>query len=542
MLLTFSGRIEAVDGSERRVISGMIAPYGEIGNTSAGKVVFSPGSISAADTNKVKLLMSHDSSKPVGRMMSMQSNNEGLYASFRISESTRGNDAILLAQEKLMDGLSVGVEVIASKPVDDYLLVTAAKLREVSLVETAAFTSAAVQKIAAQAEAVAQLEAMTSTKTVHTVIHTIETETESEEAVTTAPEPTETPVEATAAQSVEAARAIIRPSVMNSQSVRSPIKTNADYLHHVIQAKLNPSSESALYIAAADASKTGFILNAADDSFTTNPAFSPTQFMPNVVQVNIGERPVIDACGGTRAIPAAGMTISIPKITTNGTVATTAEGAGPSETGITSAYVSGTVVKLAGSQKWSVELMDRGDPSFAAILMDNMTRSYRKATEQATIAAIVAGGTQATGTAATAAGITSFISTESAAAYLATGETVAAYTAGVGQWSLLQSSLDTTGRPIFSAGQPMNSGGSALATTLFGNVQGIPLSVSANMVSTVIDESAFLIVPSAIELFESSQLMLSVNIPASGEIEAMIYGYFCPIVTLAGGLRRFNLT
>ena len=542
MLLTFSGRIEAVDGSERRVISGMIAPYGEVGNTSAGKVVFSPGSISAADTNKVKLLMSHDSSKPVGRMMSMQSNNEGLYASFRISESTRGNDAILLAQEKLMDGLSVGVEVIASKPVDDYLLVTAAKLREVSLVETAAFTSAAVQKIAAQAEAVAQLEAMTSTKTVHTVIHTIETETESEEAVTTAPEPTETPVEATAAQSVEAARAIIRPSVMNSQSVRSPIKTNADYLHHVIQAKLNPSSESALYIAAADASKTGFILNAADDSFTTNPAFSPTQFMPNVVQVNIGERPVIDACGGTRAIPAAGMTISIPKITTNGTVATTAEGAGPSETGITSAYVSGTVVKLAGLQRWSVELQDRSDPSFAAILMDNMTRSYRKATEQATIAAIVAGGTQATGTAATAAGITSFISTESAAAYLATGETVAAYTAGVGQWSLLQSSLDTTGRPIFSAGQPMNSGGSALATTLFGNVQGIPLSVSANMVSTVIDESAFLIVPSAIELFESSQLMLSVNIPASGEIEAMIYGYFCPIVTLAGGLRRFNLT
>jgi len=542
MLLTFSGRIEAVDGSERRVISGMIAPYGEIGNTSAGKVVFSPGSISAADTNKVKLLMSHDSSKPVGRMMSMQSNNKGLYASFKISESTRGNDAILLAQEQLMDGLSVGVEVIASKPVDDYLLVTAAKLREVSLVETAAFTSAAVQKIAAQAEAVAQLEAMTSTKTVHTVIHTIETETESEEAVTTAPEPTDTPVEATAAQSVEAARAIIRPSVMNSQSVRSPIKTNADYLHHVIQAKLNPSSESALYIAAADASKTGFILNAAADSFQNNPAFSPTQFMPNVVQVNIGERPVIDACGGTRAIPAAGMTISIPKITTNGTVATTAEGAGPSETGITSAYVSGTVVKLAGLQRWSVELQDRSDPSFAAILMDNMTRSYRKATEQATIAAIVAGGTQATGTAATAAGITSFISTESAAAYLATGETVAAYTAGVGQWSLLQSSLDTTGRPIFSAGQPMNSGGSALATTLFGNVQGIPLSVSANMVSTVIDESAFLIVPSAIELFESSQLMLSVNIPASGEIEAMIYGYFCPIVTLAGGLRRFNLT
>jgi len=49
-------------------------------------------------------------------------------------------------------------------------------------------------------------------------------------------------------------------------------------------------------------------------------------------------------------------------------------------------------------------------------------------------------------------------------------------------------------------------------------------------------------VPSAIEIFESSQLMLEVNVPSSGEIEAMIYGYFCPIVTIAGGLRRFNLT
>jgi HK97 family phage major capsid protein len=313
-------------------------------------------------------------------------------------------------------------------------------------------------------------------------------------------------------------------------------------LHHAINAKLNPTSESALWVAAADDAKAKFMITAADDSFTTNPAFNPVQYMSNTVQVNIGSRPVIDACGGTRAIPAAGMTISVPKITTNGTVATTAEAGAPSETGIVSSYVNGTVVKLAGLQRWSVELQERSDPSFAQIMLDNMTRSYRKATEQAVIAAITAGGTQATATAATAAGIQSFVATESAAAYLATGDTVGAYTAGVGQWSLLQNSVDTAGRPIFNAGQPQNSGGSAEATTLFGNVLGVPLSVSSNMVSTVIDESAFLIVPSAIEIFESSQLMLQTNVPASGEIEAMIYGYFCPIVTIAGGLRRFNLT
>ena len=94
MILTFSGVVQAVDSGERRVIAGKIAPYGEIGNTSAGKVMFSKGSITAANPDKIKLLMSHDNTRPVGRMISMQSAEDGLYASFKISASTRGNAAI----------------------------------------------------------------------------------------------------------------------------------------------------------------------------------------------------------------------------------------------------------------------------------------------------------------------------------------------------------------------------------------------------------------------------------------------------------------
>ena len=62
MILTFSGNVEAVDSGERRTISGKIAPYGEVGNTSAGRVVFAKGSIVAANPDKIKLLMSHDNS------------------------------------------------------------------------------------------------------------------------------------------------------------------------------------------------------------------------------------------------------------------------------------------------------------------------------------------------------------------------------------------------------------------------------------------------------------------------------------------------
>jgi HK97 family phage prohead protease len=154
MLLTFSGNIEAVDNGDRRTISGKIAPYGEVGATSAGRVVFAENSITVPEPSKVKLLMQHDNSKPVGRMQSVTSNKTGLYASFKVSASTRGSDAILLAQEQLMDGLSVGVEVDDSRQEKDYLLVTAATLKEVSLVESAAFPSAAVLKIAAKENAV----------------------------------------------------------------------------------------------------------------------------------------------------------------------------------------------------------------------------------------------------------------------------------------------------------------------------------------------------------------------------------------------------
>jgi phage head maturation protease len=67
MILTFSANITAADEAGR-MISGKIAPYGEVGYTSAGKVVFKEGSIKIADAAKVKLLMSHDNSKVVGRM------------------------------------------------------------------------------------------------------------------------------------------------------------------------------------------------------------------------------------------------------------------------------------------------------------------------------------------------------------------------------------------------------------------------------------------------------------------------------------------
>jgi hypothetical protein len=432
----------------------------------------------------------------------------------------QGQDALVLAAEDLISGMSVGVEVIKSQQKKDYIYVTKAQLKEVSLVESPAFAEAQVTKVAAsEGEADA----------------TNQPTTESEAQVDNTTEPTATPVVETTP--VEAARPTISASFYTEP--RSPIKTQAQYLEHSIKAKLgNQDSNEWVLHAEAKAAK---MLTAADDDFSTNPAFSPTIFSPTVIDTLIGSRPTIDAIG-VRAIPASGMTISHPKITTSGTVADTNEGAGPSETGIVSSYVNATVNKFAGMQRYSVELLERSSPAFFQAMLENMTRAYNKATDAAVIAELTSGGTQATAVAATSAGIISYVSTEAPAAYLATGELASAYIAGTSQWSLLLGATDSTGRPIYNAANPMNNAGQANPTSLRGNVLGLNLYVDPNAVSTTIDESAFIVVPSSVIVYESPILRLSTNVVTSGEIETMIYGYLATKVLVAGGVRRFNLT
>jgi len=518
--LTFNTTVESSD-AQRRIIAGKIVPFGEIGNTSAGQVVFEKGSISYNTGGKIKLLLEHNAKDPIGMMQSASEDASGIYASFKVAPTTKGNDALIEASE-LRDGLSVGVIVDAAEPRNGILYVTKASLREVSLVQAAAFSSAAVQSVAASE---ATPEPVEETPTQPTE--------ESEASVENA-----TPATEVEAQKVEASQPSHTP--VAHTEVRSPIKTKSQYLQHSIYARLG-NDDSQQYIRAADAFAKK-AMNFADDSFTTNPAFSPVQYVPTVVDSSIGSRPTIDACGGTRVMPASGMTISHPKITTNGSVALTAEGAGPSETGIVSSYVNATVTKYAGLQRYSQELLLRADPSFFDAMLENMTRAYNRATDSAVIAAITAGGTQATATAASSAGIISFVSTEAPAAYSATGDVATAYVAGTSQWSLLMSSVDTTGRPIYNAGTPQNEAGRATPTSLRGNVLGLDLYVDANMVNTTIDESAFIIVPSAIAIYESPVLQLSTNVPTSGEIETELFGFLATAVLVSGGLRRFNLT
>ncbi len=542
MLLTFNQEIQAAD-TERRIVSGLIAPYGEIGYTSAGAVVFERGSIAIPDPTKIKLLSQHQQDKPVGRAISFSDSTEGVYGSFKLSSSTRGQDALVLAQENLVSGLSVGVDVTASKPMGDYLLVTAAVLKEVSLVESAAFSSASVTDIAA---ARAALEAATSTSTKTTTINTtiveIETETESEDVMTTAPENTpDIPAEAPAeAAPLEASRQIIRPSVLDSQRVRTPIVSMGAYTEHKIKAALG-NEDSKLYVTAAD------------DSFSTNPGFNPTQYLSEFPTNTRFGTPSIDACSrGT--LPANGMTINVPSLVTSaggGTgvapvVTVEAEAGAVQNTGMETAYLTGTVAKYSGMNTISIELLERGygDGNFFSELTNQLQNAYLKTLDTTVNAALITAGTVATtAQPATSAGIIGYASEAARLVYEATGYFANNYIANGAQWQLLTGATDSTGRPIYSASQPMNAGGLVQPGSIRGNVLGLDLYVDKNFAATtVVDDSAIILAPEAFTVYQSPQAYMSVNVVSNLQVQVAIYGYMATIAKMPKGIIRYNFT
>jgi HK97 family phage prohead protease len=543
VLLTFSQEIQAAD-VERRIVSGLVAPYGEIGHTSAGPIMFERGAIAIPDASKIKLLSQHQQDKPVGRAISFSDSTEGVYGSFRLSSSSRGQDALVLAQENLVSGLSVGVDVTASKPMGDYLLVTAAVLKEVSLVESAAFSSASVTDIAA---ARAALEAATSTSTKTTTINTTivetETETESEEAVTTAPEntPEETPVETPVeAEKVEAARKIIRPSVLDSQRVRTPITSMGAYTEHKIKAALG-NDDSKLYVTAAD------------DSFSTNPGFNPTQYLSEFPTNTRFGTPSIDACSrGT--LPANGMTINVPSLVTSaggGTgvapvVTVEAEAGAVQNTGMETAYLTGTVSKYSGMNTISIELLERGfgDGNFFSELTTQLQNAYLKTLDTTVNAALITAGTVATtAQAATSAGIIGYTSEAARLVYEATGYFANNYIANGSQWQLLLGATDSTGRPIYTAANPMNNAGNVMANSIRGNVLGLDLYVDKNFAATTtVDDSAIILAPEAFTVYQSPQAFMSVNVVSNLQVQVAIYGYMATIAKMPKGIIRYNFT
>jgi HK97 family phage prohead protease len=508
-------KITAAD-SNARTISGRIVTFDEVALTSAGRTIFRAGSV---PMTPVKLNLEHDMTRPIGRTLSMDEVYEkdklvGINATFKIANTTSGNDALEEAMAGLRDGFSVGVAVDDYETEDGAMIIIASELIEVSLVTEPAVRSARVADVAASED---------------------KEDSEAEDASDVPTNPTEgEQVEDTTVQDAPAAQETVEASLKIEASSRpafyakprldpSPIK----YLENTVRAALG-DEDARLYVAAA-----------ADT--TDNSGLVPTRQLTTVINgLTNTFRPSIEAIS-SGVLPDAGMSFELPKITVVPTVADTAEGNAPSETDQNAAFVTATVKKYAGQQTFSVELLDRTSPAFFEELMRTLAGAYAKATNAAVNNALIAGATldsTTTTTYPTASELLGIVARGAASVYGNTQKFASSMIVSSGQWSNIMT-LNDNGRPIYNASQPQNAGGVVTPSSLRGNVAGLDLYVDYNNGGDG-DGTILIVDRDAYQWFESPSFQLRSNLISTGQVSIMMYGYGSIVTKIAAGAFKNN--
>ena len=510
--------ITAAD-SNSRTITGRIVTFEETGNASIGKVQFAKGSIEA---KSVLLNLEHDRTRRIGKTLSIESNEQGIDATFKIANTTAGTDALVEAAEGLRDGFSVEDYFDEYETLKDGTVrIIKGEMTGVALTSEPAIRSARVAEVAATE---GDEEISDST------IEPDATPTEKDDEV----EQTVTPAEAV--ETVEAAQSVTanaKPAVGGWTSKPRLEFTAAKYLENTIRASLGEES-ARQYVAAAD-------------DTTDNAGLVPTRQLTEVINgLANTTRSSIDAIS-RGVLPDAGMSFEIPKITTMPTVAETAEAGTPSETDQASSFLSVTVKKYAGQQTFSVELLDRTSPLFFNELLNNMSAAYAKATDLAVYTALASGATADATTLTTyptASELLGFVSRGAASVYSNTQGFATNILANTSQWANLMT-LNDSGRPIYMAAQPSNAGGVVRPDSIRGNVAGLDLYVTANVPSandTDKDDSMLIINPSAYTWYESPTYRLRADVIASGQIAVSVYGYGAIATKIGAGAFGINKT
>jgi HK97 family phage prohead protease len=501
---------------DRREISGKIVPLGtgEIGQTNLGAYTFESGSIDIEDVSKIKLFSQHDMKKPIGRMTASETKADGIYATFKLSRSSAGTDALVMASEGLVSGLSIGAEIISSKPSrDGHTVVTAAKLKEVSLVTEPAFKSAQVLEIAAE-EAPAEA-----------VEETLPTESETVVEDTTVEA---TPVEAAA---VEAARPTVQAMVYSTPRIEV---TKRNYLENTLKANVFGDEDSRQW------------LRAADNDQTTGAGFIPTPQSTQLLNfLSNADRPMIDSISrGT--MPEFGKTFELPKITEVPLVDQVNENDAVTESQLEASYITVTKKSFKGRAITTLELLSNSSPAFLDELLVQMEYAYAKDTEEHVTTAIQSAGTlNATARANDAAGLLGYVSSAAAAVYAASLGFGRNMVVTPEQWANIMSYNDG-GRPIYIAANPQNAGGALSPTSLQGNVAGLDLRVSRYMKGSggvgTADYSMAVINPDAYTWYEGARQQLRTNINSDGTVDILLFGQGALATKLAAGANWFNFT
>jgi len=503
--------LDAAKGdAPRRTISGTAVPYNVPATVSDGTaVIFRPGSL-PVEGKAPRLFMYHDASMPVGVVQERVSTEEAMLFTAKISATTLGNDALVMAQDGTIDQVSVGVNPTKfSYDEAGTMIIEAADWTELSLVPIGAFGDMA--NIASVAASIHQ-------EPEQVVLN--------EEVV---PEQENEPMSEVTAPAVEAT---IPTAPIFAQAKKEFVLPSAgEYMaaYHMggdTFANINKA------VAEYTASKKTALQAAAGDVLTTDtPGLLPVPVLGPVFQDINYIRPFISAIGA-RAYPDGGTqkTFIRPTITTHTEVA---EQTGSVEFGAAAARTmviavnSVTKKTFAGQVSLSVQDIDFTSPAAMQQIMQDLMGQYMIATDNFAVDTFVSGATTQTNWDGT---VEDFIATLYVIAQkISTGSNLfpTHMLVGPDAWAKIGSLVDVDKRPVFPAiGQPGLGGYNTLGAgslTSWGtqNPLGLQMIVDSNVAAKTI---AVFHAPAA-EYYEQIRGLMSVENPGTLSRTFSYYGY-----------------
>jgi hypothetical protein len=474
------------NGMPRRTLAGLALPYNVEAVVNDGtKVMFMPGSLNSGG-KMPKLYLGHDSTQAVGLVTAMVDTPGGMMYEARISETTLGNEALVLAADGVLDAVSVGVNPTRfSYDEKGTMIIEMADFQELSLVPFGAFKGASVDRVAAS-QGIPQDE--------QEVVN-IETETPNEE-LDTMTQPTETPTV------IEAAS--VAP-VVYAQPRQFKLPTAGEFIAASLQGGSVLAEMNARVQAAAPN------ITTAD-----TPGILPEIITGSVFDSLNPIRPFVSAIGAL-AMPGSGATFRRPVITVRPVVTQQPTGQlnplDPSTVTVANNNVNkltfGTYVTM------SEQDLDWTDPASINIVLNQLAIAYGQATNNYAVDTCHAAITQTSAVADTsdpadwiAAIYEGARQISNTSNYLPTHMVVTP-----GTWAALGSLVDSTGRPVFPQIGAMNAPGQLSAANWNGNPLGLVLVVDKNAPGSFMGHAAG---PAAgFEFYEQQKGAISVDVPST---------------------------
>jgi HK97 family phage prohead protease len=472
------------DGMPRRTLAGLALPYNVEATVSDGtKVMFMPGSLNAGG-KMPKLYLGHDSTQAVGLVTSMVDTPGGMMYEARISETTLGNEALVLAADGVLDAVSVGVNPTKfSYDENGTMVIAEASWQELSLVPFGAFAGASVDRVAAS-------------------IHQEETQV----VLNSEQEPVE--------EINEMSQPVETPAVIEAAPMAQPLYAQARNF------KLPSASEfiAATFQGGGVLAEMNARIQAAAPNITTSdtPGILPEIITGSVFDGLNPIRPFVSAIG-SRAMPQSGATFRRPVITVRPVVTQQPTGQlnplDPSTVTVANNNVNkltfGTYVTM------SEQDLDWTDPASINIVLNQLAIAYGQATDNYAVDTCHAAITQTSSVADTSdpadwiAAIYDGARQISASSnYLPTHMVVTPAT-----WASLGSLVDTTGRPVFPQIGAMNAPGELSAANWNGNPLGLVLVVDKHAPGSFMGHAAG---PAAgFEFYEQQKGAISVDVPST---------------------------